>query len=78
MLTNRALPKIPLEPIILALLGILYTPLLWHWVDGWLNKSISIQHEYFSHGLLGIPFCRLSSLGSAIALANPSLAAPTG
>jgi cyanoexosortase B len=34
----------------------MYTPLLWHWVDGWLHKSISIQHEYFSHGLLGIPF----------------------
>jgi len=46
----------PLEVVILALLSILYIPLLWHWVDGWLNKSISIQHEYFSHGLLGIPF----------------------
>ncbi|MEM8503473.1 MAG: cyanoexosortase B [Cyanobacteria bacterium P01_D01_bin.1] len=56
MLTTRATPKLPLEPIILALLGILYLPLLWHWVDGWLSKSISIQHEYFSHGLLGIPF----------------------
>ncbi|MEM9007865.1 MAG: cyanoexosortase B [Cyanobacteria bacterium P01_F01_bin.86] len=40
----------------LGLLVILYGPVLWHWVDGWLNKSISIQHEYFSHGLLGIPF----------------------
>lgn len=56
MLTTRATPKLPIEPIIIALLGILYLPLLWHWVDGWLNKSISIQHEYFSHGLLGIPF----------------------
>ncbi len=56
MLTNRAIPRVPIEPIILTLLGILYTPLLWHWIDGWLNKSISIQHEYFSHGLLGIPF----------------------
>ena len=56
MITTRAIPKLPLEPIILGLLGILYLPLLWHWVDGWLNKSISIQHEYFSHGLLGIPF----------------------
>lgn len=46
----------PFEGIILALLAVLYVPLLWHWVDGWLNKSISIQHEYFSHGLLGIPF----------------------
>jgi cyanoexosortase B len=56
MITTRAIPKLPLEPVILGLLGILYLPLLWHWVDGWLNKSISIQHEYFSHGLLGIPF----------------------
>ncbi len=49
------LTTLPLEGIILGLLSILYAPLLWHWVDGWLNKSISIQHEYFSHGLLGIP-----------------------
>ncbi|MGB3199869.1 MAG: cyanoexosortase B, partial [Nodosilinea sp.] len=34
----------------------LYGPLLVHWVDGWLHKTISIQHEYFSHGLLGLPF----------------------
>ncbi|MBE9136381.1 cyanoexosortase B [Nodosilinea sp. LEGE 07088] len=42
--------------VIAALLAILYGPLLVHWVDGWLHKSISIQHEYFSHGLLGLPF----------------------
>lgn len=41
---------------LLALLGAMYAPVLWHWVDGWLNKSISIQHEYFSHGLIGLPF----------------------
>ncbi len=46
----------PLSTALLGLLALLYGPLLWHWVDGWLNKSISIQHEYFSHGLLGIPF----------------------
>jgi cyanoexosortase B len=43
----------------LALLSLwtgLYAPLLLHWCDGWLNKSISIEHEYFSHGLLGLPF----------------------
>ena len=40
----------------LGLIAVLYGPLLWYWVDGWLDKSISIQHEYFSHGLLGIPF----------------------
>jgi cyanoexosortase B len=46
----------PLSTALLVLLALLYGPLLLHWVDGWLNKSISIQHEYFSHGLLGIPF----------------------
>mgnify|MGYP001794665098 CR=1 FL=1 len=59
MLTSNAKPNkfsIPLEGIILSLVGVLYAPLLWYWVDGWLDKSISIQHEYFSHGLLGIPF----------------------
>jgi cyanoexosortase B len=40
---------------IFAFLVLLYAPLLLHWVDGWLNKSISIEHEYFSHGLLGLP-----------------------
>jgi cyanoexosortase B len=39
-----------------GLLGLLYVPLLVHWVDGWLNKSISTEHEYFSHGLIGLPF----------------------
>ncbi|MEM9213283.1 MAG: cyanoexosortase B [Cyanobacteria bacterium P01_F01_bin.150] len=46
------------QPSTLALLGLfmlMYLPLLWHWTDGWLNKSISLEHEYFSHGLLGIP-----------------------
>jgi len=41
---------------IVALLALLYAPLLLHWVDGWLHKTISIQHEYFSHGLIGLPF----------------------
>lgn len=41
---------------ILAFLTILYAPLLIHWYDGWLNKSIGIIHEYFSHGLIGLPF----------------------
>jgi cyanoexosortase B len=40
----------------LGLLAILYTPLLIHWYDGWLNKSISLEHEYFSHGIIGLPF----------------------
>jgi cyanoexosortase B len=46
----------PLSIAIIVLLALMYGPLLWHWVDGWLSKSISIQHEYFSHGLIGIPF----------------------
>ena len=41
---------------ILALLALLYTPLLVHWYDGWLHKNISTEHEYFSHGLIGLPF----------------------
>lgn len=39
-----------------SLLAILYTPLVWHWYEGWLNKTIGIEHEYFSHGLIGLPF----------------------
>lgn len=56
MLASKSKPPIPLAWIILGLVVLLYGPLLAHWVEGWLNKSISIQHEYFSHGLLGIPF----------------------
>ncbi|MFH7028227.1 MAG: cyanoexosortase B [Heteroscytonema crispum UTEX LB 1556] len=41
---------------ILGILALLYTPILLHWLDGWLNKNISIEHEYFSHGLIGLPF----------------------
>ncbi|MBF2015269.1 MAG: cyanoexosortase B [Rivularia sp. T60_A2020_040] len=41
---------------ILAILGLLYAPLIYHWFDGWLNKNISIEHEYFSHGMIGFPF----------------------
>ncbi|MFQ4135124.1 cyanoexosortase B [Nodosilinea sp. PGN35] len=48
---------------IAALLAILYGPLLVHWVDGWLHKTISIQHEYFSHGLLGLPFAAYIAWG---------------
>ncbi|MEC4849435.1 MAG: cyanoexosortase B, partial [Jaaginema sp. PMC 1079.18] len=41
--------------IIGILFTVLYLPLLIYWVDGWVNKSISIEHEYFSHGLIGLP-----------------------
>lgn len=42
--------------LVIGLLIVLYAPILIHWYDGWLNKSISIEHEYFSHGLIGFPF----------------------
>ncbi len=42
--------------ITFGLLTLLYGPVLWHWTDGWLNKNIDIEHEYFSHGLIGLPF----------------------
>lgn len=41
---------------ITVLLVLLYAPLIVHWYDGWLNKNISIEHEYFSHGLIGLPY----------------------
>lgn len=41
---------------IALLMVLLYAPVLVHWYDGWLNKTIGIQHEYFSHGLIGLPF----------------------
>ena len=44
------------NPALISLLTLLYAPVLLHWVDGWLRKSISIEHEYFSHGVIGLPF----------------------
>ncbi|MEH2065826.1 MAG: cyanoexosortase B [Nostoc sp.] len=41
---------------ILGVLLLLYAPILLHWVDGWLHKNISTEHEYFSHGIIGLPF----------------------
>jgi cyanoexosortase B len=41
---------------ILVIFSLLYAPILLHWADGWLNKNISTEHEYFSHGLIGLPF----------------------
>lgn len=54
--TNNYLDFGLINYIILGLLAILYTPLLIHWYDGWLNKNIGIEHEYFSHGIIGLPF----------------------
>ncbi|MGB7445185.1 MAG: cyanoexosortase B [Coleofasciculaceae cyanobacterium] len=51
-----AVERYLLDGAIIALLVILYAPLLIHWYDGWLNKNITIEHEYFSHGLIGLPF----------------------
>jgi cyanoexosortase B len=48
-----------LNGVLLLLFGLIYGPLLWHWCDGWLTKSISTEHEYFSHGLIGLPFAAL-------------------
>ncbi|HEY9643695.1 MAG TPA: cyanoexosortase B [Coleofasciculaceae cyanobacterium] len=53
--SRKFLDRSPAEIAIFGLLLILYLPLLIHWFDGWLNKSISIEHEYFSHGILGLP-----------------------
>ncbi|MFN6470199.1 MAG: cyanoexosortase B [Nostoc sp. SerVER01] len=41
---------------ILGILLLLYAPILLHWLDGWLHKNISTEHEYFSHGIIGLPF----------------------
>jgi cyanoexosortase B len=41
---------------IIGVLVLLYLPILLHWSDGWIKKSISTEHEYFSHGLIGLPF----------------------
>ena len=53
---NNSLDTNLIYYVILGLLAILYAPLLIHWYDGWLNKSISLEHEYFSHGIIGLPF----------------------
>ncbi len=42
--------------VLLGLLALMYVPLLLHWYTGWIKKTISIEHEYFSHGLIGLPF----------------------
>lgn len=60
-MTYRSKIPIPIERYVLdgaiaVLFLLLYAPLLIHWYDGWLNKNISIEHEYFSHGLIGLPF----------------------
>ncbi len=60
MESQRKIPII-LQPqyldfAIIGLIILLYGPIIIHWYDGWMNKSISIEHEYFSHGIIGLPF----------------------
>ena len=43
----------------LVLLAVLYVPLLLYWLDGWLNKSISIDHEYYSYAIIGFPYAAI-------------------
>ncbi|MDF2388123.1 cyanoexosortase B [Nostoc ellipsosporum NOK] len=54
-LKNRNTAQL-LNIAILGVLVLLYAPILLHWLDGWLHKTISIEHEYFSHGIIGLPF----------------------
>jgi cyanoexosortase B len=60
MILQQYLGKFKLWQILnLSILGILlllYAPILLHWLDGWLHKNISTEHEYFSHGIIGLPF----------------------
>lgn len=51
-----AIERYLLNASLVVALGLLYAPLLIYWYDGWLEKNISIEHEYFSHGLIGLPF----------------------
>lgn len=51
-----ALEKYLFSAAIVVLLVLLYAPLLIHWFNGWLHKIIGIEHEYFSHGLIGLPY----------------------
>ncbi|MGB3641401.1 MAG: cyanoexosortase B [Rivularia sp. (in: cyanobacteria)] len=53
---RRSIPPQIFNYAILAILALLYAPLVYFWYDGWLNKNISIEHEYFSHGIIGFPF----------------------
>jgi cyanoexosortase B len=54
-LKNTKVPQL-LNIGILSILVLLYAPLLLYWCNGWIYKTISTEHEYFSHGIIGIPF----------------------
>jgi cyanoexosortase B len=53
---RRSIPPQIFNFAILGILVLLYAPLVYFWYDGWINKSISTEHEYFSHGIIGFPF----------------------
>ncbi|MGK7886191.1 MAG: cyanoexosortase B [Crocosphaera sp.] len=42
--------------LIIAFLAVLYGPIISFWVDGWISKSINVEHEYFSHAIIGFPY----------------------
>lgn len=48
-------PWDPLTWILGSLVILLYGPLVAHWYHGWLFHSIGLEHEYFSHGVVGLP-----------------------
>jgi cyanoexosortase B len=54
-LKNTNISKL-FEIAIVGVVSLLYAPVLLHWYDGWIHKNISTEHEYFSHGLIGLPF----------------------
>lgn len=55
-LKNQSTTKL-LNLSILGTLVLLYAPILLDWTYGWLKKNtISTEHEYFNHGLIGIPY----------------------
>lgn len=59
ILQQRVKNRNPSDLLYVAILGVLlllYAPILLHWLDGWLHKNISTEHEYFSHGIIGLPF----------------------
>jgi len=53
--------RYPLGSAIALLVTVIYAPLLLYWVDGWLNRSIGIDHEYYSYALLGFPYAAMAA-----------------
>lgn len=54
--THLTLTPSFLNITMIGCLFILYSPLIIYWYNGWVNKTIGIEHEYFSHGVIGLPF----------------------